>query len=350
MMIQAKRILKRVYTSYKVARNTVQFRADMKKKIAGGSISLVDLSDTEKEHINSYWKAYGIKPDLKTYQWYKSVTGLCDPRFIPEDVYVNYIMHITNNDARCRGVNDKNLFHILFHDAHMPEALIHCINGVLLDMNFKVISEDEAVSLVEGEKKIVIKPSVDSAQGKNVLCINSDELVAHMHKFGKDFVVQKIIKQHPVFAKLNESSVNVVRITTYMDTDDVKIIDSIIRVGSKDQFTDHFNLAIGIDSEGRLNQYGVMKDGRRVTELPNGLTFGGLQLPAYKKMCDVAMKMHPRIGAALIVGWDITVNENCEAVIIEANLQFPGIIRSQECNGPLFGELTETILSTIMRR
>ncbi len=350
MVLQLKRMLKKVYSSYKTARNTHKFRADMKKKIQGGGINLVDLSATEQARIRAYWKAYGIKPDINTYQWYKSVTGVCDPRFIPEDVYVNYIMPITNNDARCHGVNDKNLFHILFHDAHMPEALIHCVNGVLLDRNFNVITEAEAVKLVEGEKQVVIKPSVDSAQGKNVLCINSNELVMHMNKFEKDFVVQKIVKQHPILAQLNESSVNVVRITTYMDEDDVKIIDSIIRIGSKDQFTDHFNVAIGVSSDGILNQSGVMKDGSRVTELPNGLTFGGLELPAYKKMCDVAKKMHPRIGQALIVGWDITADENGEVVIIEANLQFPGIIRSQECNGPLFGDLTESLLSRIFER
>ncbi len=334
-----KKLYNSVYNRYKV----YKFRKDMEQKLTSSPLTFTPLSDDEKKEISEYWKKYQIAPDYNTFLWYYNVSIRKDPRYISEDIYANYILPTFNDMRRCEGINDKNLFDILFFGEKMATTIVRRINGFYVDTNYNLISHDKAIDIVSHYDSVVIKPTINSCQGKGIICVNGKKFSKEEKNYNSDFIVQELIKQHKSLAELNDSSVNVIRVTTLAFGGAIQAIDAIIRVGAPGQFTDHKNIAIGL-TNGVLKQYGVTTNGTHVDILPNGYRFGGKEIVSYNRILDMVIRLHSRILPAGIVGWDVTVDEVGDPLIIEANLDFPGCIRSQDCNGPLFGDNTEDIL------
>lgn len=319
----------------------------IQKRIAEANVELKPLTQSEISEIETYWGKYNIKPNLDVFKWYYNVSEHKTPRYISDEIYERCILPHTNKMAYARGLNDKNMSDILLGRV-LPETIFHFSNGIFLDKEYKVISKEEAIKLAQIDEKVVIKPTIDTWQGIDVKCIESCDIESEMELFKSDFIVQKLVKQHKDFAELNESSVNVVRMTSFLDDTGVHILDAIVRVGSEGEFTDHFNIAIGVDEKGRLKKFGVDYYANKFSSLPNGFVFYGMKVPGYEEMISLAKKLHPYLSQARIIGWDFTTNEEGDAVVIEANLKIPDIFRSQECNGPIFGEMTEKILGELV--
>lgn len=345
-----KKALKKACTNIYETRNRIKYRTDMQKKLNSAEIPINELSTYERAEISEYWKKFGLKPDFNTFKWYYSVNGEKNPRYISEDIYTNYIWTKLNDMKRCKGINDKNMLDIFYAGFNMPETVFHNIHGIFLDKNYKMITREKGILLASECDKVVIKAAVDSCQGNDVVCVKGNECKKIIDRFGKDYIVQKVVKQHSTFAKLNESSVNVIRMTSLLLNGEVYILDSIIRVGAPGNFTDHKNVAIGIDENGLLRDFGVTVKGRKVTKLPNGFAFGGgYKLAGYREMVSLVKDLHTRTPQARLIGWDLTADEEGHPLIIEANMEFPGIGRGQDCNGPFFGELTDEVLKFVLQ-
>ena len=213
-----------------------------------------------------------------------------------------------------------------------------------------MINREQAIAYAAEFEKVVIKAAIDSCQGKGVVCVEGSNCAQAMAGFDKDYIVQKVVKQHDTFAQLNESSANVVRMTSLLLNDEVHILDSIIRVGAPGSFTDHKNISIGIDRNGMLREYGVTVKGRKVTNLLNGYKFGGQKLVGYDEMVSIVKELHPKTPQARLIGWDLTTDVDGHALIIEANMDFPGMVRGQECNGPFFGNLTDDVIKFVLKK
>lgn len=345
-----KKFIKKFYSYYCINHKIVIHKNNMKKKVNGVRNKIPDLTVEEISILKDYWCKYNIKPDINTYKWYKHSCGYFDPRFIPEDVYDAYILPFFNNEKRCYGLNDKNLFEIYYGKELMPKTIIRRVNGVIQDGNYNCISFNEALSVIKKYNKVVVKPSVDSCQGMGVKCVKSVDFESIIKNYNSDYVVQELIKQHEELKRFNESSVNVLRITTVMLKSGIEVVAPIIRVGAPGNFTDHFNIAIGIDEKGRLLSKGKDTKGKQVDELPNKERICELKIPCYDKMVTTVKKLHAITPQARIIGWDVCADNYDNIIIIEANFNFPGIVRSQDCCGPLFGNITELILNEVFER
>jgi hypothetical protein len=55
------------------------------------------------------------------------------------------------------------------------------------------------------------------------------------------------------------------------------------------------------------------------------------------------------MGHFRMISWDVAIDEQGEAVLIEANLTLGGISDVQMCSGPLFGRDTKKILDEVFR-
>ena len=344
-----KAILKQLLKEYRNCHNEKRFHKDMMKKIDTASIPIKKLSDAEIKSINDFWGKYGVKPDYATFQWYYSVNGIIDNRYISEGVYTNFIWTVLNDMSRCKGLNDKNLLDVFYPRELLPNTIFHNINGVILDDEYRPITYDEAFKIAAKEQKIVIKPAIDSCQGNGIVCVLGNELPDVLKRYDKDYIVQSVVKQHPSFSILNDSSVNVVRMTSLLIDQEVVILDSIIRIGAPGSFTDHKNIAIGINNDGSLKEYGYTVTGEKVSKLANGFEFSGHKLEGFDEMKRIASDLHVKTPQARLIGWDLTTNQNGDVIIIEANMDFPGIGRGQDCNGPFFGEYTEKVLDMVFK-
>ena len=66
--------------------------------------------------------------------------------------------------------------------------------------------------------------------------------------------------------------------------------------------------------------------------------------------CSQIKKAHKMLSRFGIISWDFAVDENSEPILIEYNLNYPDVMIYQMNNGPLFGDLTQTILEDVREK
>lgn len=324
----------------------------------------VELSDSEKTEIKDYWKQFGIAiNDFSWHAMFYTVTGIHDPRFIPDTV-AGFCLYRYYNDSSFENTwRDKNMFDRLLPDVPLPKTVLKKVRGryaispnLLKTGGFPDGGGYEAaiVSSCFNQicgKEIVIKNSRATGFGRSVKCykINKeDDLKNALSEWKKqnDFIVQERIRQHSTLASLNESSNNMIRVFSWRHGNSVDIMYAAARVGMPGQNTDvsfkdghEYVHIVGITKDGILQNRMIDEDGFVVRKLP-----ADVKITSWDRIVQIIKKNHLLIDNFDMVGWDFTVDENAEPCCFEWNVQWPGTILYQYANGPLFGDSTEKVL------
>lgn len=325
------------------------------KSLKKAGIPKRKLNSSQKAEVDAIYKKYGYKYTYDTHILTYSVTGKFDARILPEDLYRSNL-ELKLNDVGWKFVmSDKNYFELYMPELNFPEVLVRNIDGVLYDKERNIITNEEAERIIAEHEKVVVKPSTDNGFGKGVQLVERGKLKV-TQIFKKNYLVQKLILQHPSFSALNESSVNVVRIVTIFIGGKAFHLTSALRFGGEGAFTDNSTTkdgkgmcVVGIDNNGRLKEQGYFSCGISTEKSHSGIVFKGYEIPKYKQMVDIALKQHSRFPSIKIVGWDFTLDREDNIVTIEYNIKYPGVLSYQWVNGPLFGDKTEEILNEIKK-
>lgn len=310
--------------------------------------------------IGQYFKKYGFKKiSTKWHLFYSSVNGIFSNKYIPETLFYSKIEPSLNRGIMVPALEDKNLMETLFSEIQQPKTIIKNINSSYYHRN-KRITPDTAVSICAEYDYFVIKPSLGSSGGNGVeLIARSDEndvmvgqqIEKLFAKYGNDFIVQEVIKQHKWLTLLNPTSVNTIRILSFLRDREVVILSSIIRIGRLNCFVDNTGfggLACGIKKNGTLEQIGYDKYGRPHYKTSVGTVLHNFKIPFYERILQNVQIYHERIPFFKLVSWDITVGmEDNEVILIEFNSMKQGINAHQLTNGPLFGAYTDEILNYV---
>ena len=103
-------------------------------------------------------------------------------------------------------------------------------------------------------------------------------------------------------------------------------------------------IACGVDDNGVLKSVAYDQQYNRYEIHPNGHQFAGTKIPGFQKAKELVYTLHRRFGHFRIISWDIAIAPDHSPVIIEFNLTPQSIDLHQINNGPLFGDLTESVL------
>lgn len=310
--------------------------------------------------IDSYWKQYGIKfKDYSWFRWYGGVQNTFSPKYIPNDVYAYIIWPYYNNEEFCEAYKDKNFFERFMPDIPFPEAVLRRIHGRYYDAgsNFCDCLKDDKkiISLLLNAKEVIVKDAWDSGEGRGVkkYQIKTEQDARRLlEEWDSDnFIVQKVVQQNACFAQFNESSVNVMRITSWYHDGKVEILAPTLRVGIKGKVTDicfidgiEMANVIGITSDGYFKPYMVTQDGKK-QEIARFAENADMRIPCWDEIIRLIKENHPKLGHFDLIGWDFTVTDENKVVCIEYNIRRPGTVFYQYVNGPFFGEYTEEVLS-----
>ena len=318
------------------------------------------LSKEQVKSIKTFWKKYcTVSPKWALY--YSAKNGQFDPRYIPNTLYYTKIDQHFNARKLGYGFNDKNYYSKIFSGIKQPRVLVRKINGMIFDENYNQITVEGAFALITSENEVICKPSQETGSGRGIQFFSKDNIEAIKEFLGDkeydDYIVQALIKQHPILNKVHEGSVNTYRICSLLMEDGVHILSSVLRMGVGSSKIDNATakdnakydgMACGITEMGILKKYAYgYCTGQRYEKHPDGLVFDGFQLPAYDKAIELIKQAHPRIAHFRLVSWDIAIDEEGEAVLVEANMRNGGINFLQFNNGPLFGDLTEKVLDEV---
>ena len=323
--------------------------------------NLPDLTSEEKEEIRSYWSQYGIQlTDFSYHRMYYSVTGIRDPKFVPDFIAGHVVYAYYNDHAYEYTWRDKNMFDRLLPDVPLPTLLAKCCRG-------RFIVEDEYYTLEklseiskriyqkmvrDNEIYMIIKPTRNSGFGRGVKKYTvespADIKRAIFDWMGvQDFIIQECVHQHKVLASFNESSSNMLRVCSWRHGSTVDILYAAARVGIPGSITDvafvngeELVRMVGITQDGHFRDQVLNQDGILEKQID-----GHIAVPGWNKIIKVIKQNHLKIDNFDIVGWDFTVDDNENPICFEWNIQWPGTVLYQYVNGPLWGEFTDDILS-----
>ena len=324
-----------------------------------------DLPKLSAEEINeakTFFKERGYK--LKNTYWhryYKGINGEFHKDYIPYDIFNPKINPMLNQRRQWPALLDKNLTYHLFREFNQPKRIVQNINGFYY-INDEIVDMQEAIKACEAIKgKLVIKPTIDSGRGRMVNAfsvVNSkttykDFSVEKLFGlYGKDFVVQEFLEQSDVLKSLNPSSLNTLRIVSYLNRDGVHILSSVLRIGKLGSSTDNFStggLFCGILHNGTLKGKGYSPKGEAVTETSTGISLKDCKVPNYAKVQDMIKSMHHIVPYFKIIAWDIGINKDDLPYLIEYNTHKLGV-DMQIADGPLLGDFTDEILALALKK
>lgn len=317
------------------------------------------LTSEQIAEIDAFWSKYEFlgKIDYSAFKTYYNRSGIFSPKYLPQYIYSYFLRPNTVPDNYMVPFQNKAYLPNLMGNVKQPEMIVRKIDNIYYNGNFDHITRGQAVKIcldtLQKGTEIVVKPS-GKGGGKGVEFLSGateKELDAMFKAKGKLFVVQKAIKQHPEMAKLNPSTVNTIRLTTVLHNGSFKAAAALIKIGAPNVRVDnykHGGCLLGVNLDGTVLPWALNIDRERITELPSGVRLGEggfTKVPCFDSVLEMAEKAHYCIPKIKVVSWDIAIDDENEAEIIEAN--FAGDLRMhQVLTGPVFGDMTETILDS----
>ena len=319
------------------------------------SLDLPELTKEEKEEVKRTWPGIRIFPvDWCSVKAYKKINGF-SPYYLAPCWYDDIRWYI-NPGRQLFALENKALVDVYFPDLSFPEVYVRCINGLFYDKDMNFITWYKAKKILQEKECYIIKPSIDSNQGKGVYKISAtscDELdiLINTNALGKNFIAQEILKQAPEIEVFNPSSLNCFRVTSiYLNGK----FDSVaaLKMGKKGEFKDNWNSGywVKVNDDGSLCDHGYDYNLNSVTCSDNGVVFNGCIMPKYKEMMAFLESKHkglfPNCG---IIGWDVTIDDSYNIRIIEMNLCKPGTNIEQFVSGDFFKSFRDDMLQYIKR-
>lgn len=349
----------RLYYNYHVVRRRRKGSEYELKQWAGICDSYCLPGDVKKSvsemyygyHYDERWlKYYGL-----FYEKMKTEKKFDLREAVPSDFFYQYVDPCFCDPIMGLEFSDKNFTDLLFPDVCRPKTVVRYEKGLFLNDGYNIISENEALRLCENHDELVIKPSARSGGGKGVLFWKPEKTGVEdfpaNFKTNKSYVVQELVRQHPLLSKLHSESLNTIRLITFLWKGEVVVLSSFIRMGVGGSKIDNAHaggIFCGIEEDGSLQKYAVDYKFSIYETHPQGTVFQGFVIPNYNKCVEMVKKIAPRMARiAKMISWDVAINEDGEPVLLESNMMYNGVDAPQIVTGPIFGDRTEEIIQYV---
>lgn len=309
-----------------------------------------------KSEILHYWKELGVIPNMDYILLYNRVNEMdgFDPRYLSDDLFYCFVDPYFNKADATTYLDDKNLYDFYFSDIPRPMTIGRKINGHLLNASFGEESKEKLLELCESAGEVIVKRSVDSEGGKGVFFVEAKN---NMHALEKlvdeesDFVVQEIIKQHPLLNAIHVGSINTIRIMSLEYSGEIIALSTVLRMGRNGSRVDNASsggLFCGIDDKGRLKKFAFDMDGNKYDRHPDGVVFEGYYIPGIdecKRIIEKKAILFSRFSR--LISWDFAIDEKGYPILIEVNLAYGQLDFHQMTNGPIFKDLTPSVIKEV---
>lgn len=168
---------------------------------------------------------------------------------------------------------------------------------------------DQFCQFVVQNGEVIIKPN-GLFHGKGVEIVTSSSL---NEKCDFEGIAEQRLRNHDAISRLNPTSVNTIRVVTLLDKNDkARILCAILRIGSNHGILDNakaggISCLIDINT-GRIATNGQDFNGNEYFTHPiTGVYFNGYEIPRWKEVIKLAIKLASIDMRARLVGWDIVI-------------------------------------------
>ncbi len=301
-----------------------------------------------KEMIAIY-REYGALPyHYVTHDLYKQSHSDDVLKYLPLNILGTFCATLNPSDGIDLAL-DKAKFSQRMHKAGLAAAEVLFVirwNGQICDPCGTTIDFSQCVERLRAEgDEVFIKPkrgmcgfAARKVSVADIATMGWDGLRKLLYQTGgvraqMEFVVQRVIIQHPALASIAASSVNTVRIDTYHDGESAHVNTAVLRIGNGQSCTDNLatgGFAVKVDlTSGSLVGNGKLDPAFGKDEFPThpltGIRFDGIALPYWAELkslvCAAAHQMLPLRS----IGWDVAITPD-GPVLVEANHDYDKLL------------------------
>ena len=161
------------------------------------------------------------------FEMFKKIYGF-DARFLTHSIYLPVVARLLKDFKYTKIFEDKGLCgYIKSTNIKFPKCYIRRIGANYYDDGMRQMSFEQAIEKCIDQEEVFIKPSHETSGGKGAKLLKLKKLPLEYKQgvLGKelidrtnDYVVQEVIKQHPIMAQFNPTSVNTFRILISSDS------------------------------------------------------------------------------------------------------------------------------------
>lgn len=306
------------------------------------------LKELETEH-KKYWKDFSASINMRTFRACKNISGVSDPKFIPEEIFFSDIEPTLNRTSSVEFLEYKSFYAKWFSSNFFPACFFHNVDGEYLDQKLNLISFSKVKEIIKELKyPVVFKPNRNSYGGAGVFFPKShEELLNHLNG-RRDFVVQEKINQHPFFNKFNPAGLNTIRVCLYRSVSDNKIhvLNCALRMGvggSLDNETAG-GIVCFIDEIGRLNGISRDKYGKIFQFHPDTNIYFNERIPYFSELIISSINISRQIFYARLMSLDFSLDINETWRPIEVNIFDQTIRFAQYAGVPFLGVFTDEVV------
>lgn len=330
----------------------------------------VKWTKEQQKEFDEYWKNnYGKKISNRWHKLYEASNGVHKVDYLPEITYSTKIEPKLNNYTYCSVYADKNLNDLFFNkriqNVRTPDCFLSNNHGCFYDNNRNIISKEKAIDILSNVGKAVIKPTVDSSSGHDVIIVDmrdgkdvrsgktSQDIFEH---YNNNFIVQEKINPCNELSTLYPSSINTIRVISYIIDDKICVAPVSLRIGGNGSEVDNIHaggMSIAVTNDGILAKYayrlGYGDSFECFDKHPDtGVVFDGYKLSFIDRLISTAKRLHEMTANIGIISWDFTVDDNDNVIVIEANFRGQSVWFPQMLSGESFyGENTEKVLQSL---
>lgn len=185
---------------------------------------------------------------------------------------------------------------------------------------------DKLKNFLKDNKEFMVKP-IDGLGGQDVKKIKSSDIKNKEEylEYLKDnrMFLEELIIQHKKMNTLCPSSVNTIRIMTFVNNGRSEILWAGLRVGNGVYEVDNFHkggMGVSIDTKtGRLKGVAIDKDLNHFKKHPTtNIYFNNYEIPYWKEVKELVLKTALVNQKIQVVGWDVAITKN-GPVLVEGN-------------------------------
>lgn len=232
---------------------------------------------------------------------------------------IGTLRRITGEKVFFEEISDKYNFYLLSKTFFKREAI-----KIDSKENIKVF-----VEFVRKQSKVFIKP-LQGSQGKgaHIYCFIDDKHSANycleLINSGSSWMVEECIKQNAAMGQWNETSVNTIRIPSFLRDGKFTVIWTRMRMGKKGAIVDNAGaggIVVNVDPlTGVIISDGIDEAHNHFDKHPDcGLTFKGWQVPRWDELLKTVEELHRTVfNKHIYVAWDFALTDD-GWVVIEGN-------------------------------
>lgn len=187
------------------------------------------------------------------------------------------------------------------------------------------------IDFCEKYKKVIVK-DCNSSQGRGIFIVNATSAREIEENFAKvlellknetSVIVEECIEQNYEMGKFHPSSVNTVRIATFIKDNDIKVLFSFFKMGRNNSDVDNAGaggILASVDSvNGKIISDGFSEVGEIYKYHPNtNIIIKGNCMPEWNKAIELVKNLAMVVPEQIYVGWDLAYTDT-GWIMIEGN-------------------------------